>query len=73
MGECTIAGNALEIACEVFGDCNSQLIRVAPNGTRTVVAQDLLFPGGVAANQAGQVYITLFSVMPGMGMVVRVQ
>jgi hypothetical protein len=61
------------IACEFFGDCNGRLIRVAPNGARTVVAQDLLFPGGVAVNQADQVYITLFSVMPGMGMVVRVQ
>jgi hypothetical protein len=61
------------IACEFFGDCNGRLIRVAPDGTRSVLAQDLLFPGGVAVNQAGQVYITLFSVMPGMGMVVRVQ
>jgi hypothetical protein len=61
------------IACEFFGDCNGRLIRLAPDGTRTVVAQDLLFPGGVAVNQAGEVYITLFSVMPGMGMVVRVQ
>ncbi len=61
------------IACEFFGDCNGRLIKVAPNGTRTVLARDLLFPGGVAVNQAGQVFITLFSVMPGMGMVVRVQ
>ncbi len=61
------------IACELFGDCNGRLIKVAPDGTRTVVARDLLFPGGVAVNQAGQVFITLFSVMPNMGMVVRVQ
>lgn len=61
------------IACEFLGECNGRLIRVAPNGTRTVVAQDLLFPGGVAVNSAGQVYVTLFSIMPGIGMVVRVQ
>lgn len=61
------------LACELFGDCNGRLIRVAPDGTRTTLAQNLPFPGGVAVNQAGQVYITLFSIMPGMGMVVRVQ
>ena len=61
------------MACELAGDCNGRLIKVAPNGARTVLAQDLLFPGGVAVNQAGQVFITLFSIMPDMGMVVRVQ
>jgi hypothetical protein len=61
------------MACELFGDCNGRLIKVAPNGTRTVLAQDLLFPGGVAVNSAGQVFITLFSTMPGIGMVVQVQ
>ncbi len=61
------------IACEFFGECLGRLIRVAPNGARTVVARDLLFPGGVAVNSAGEVYVTLFSTMPGMGMVVRVQ
>jgi sugar lactone lactonase YvrE len=52
---------------------SGRLIRVAPDATRSVVAQDLLFPDGVAVNQAGHAYITLFSVMPGMGTVVRVQ
>lgn len=61
------------LACELFGDCNGRLIRVAPDGARTTLAQDLPFPGGVAVNQSNQVFITLFSVMPGMGMVVRVQ
>lgn len=61
------------IACEFFGDCNGRLIKVAPNGTRTTLAQGLPFPGGVAVNQSDQVFITLFSIMPGMGMVVRVQ
>lgn len=61
------------MACELFGDCNGRLIRVAPNGTRTTLAQGLPFPGGVAVNQSGQVFITLFSTMPGMGMVVQVQ
>jgi len=61
------------MACEFFGECNGRLIKVAPDGTRTVLAQDLLFPGGVAVNQAGQVFITLFSIMPEIGMVVRVQ
>lgn len=61
------------LACELFGDCNGRLIRLAPDGTRTTLARDLPFPGGVAVNQAGQVFITLFSIMPGMGMVVQVQ
>ena len=50
-----------------------RLIKAAPDGTRTVLAQDLIFPGGVAVNQAGEVYITLFSIMPGIGMVVKVE
>lgn len=62
-----------QLACEFFGECNGRLIKVAPDGTRTVLARDLLFPGGVAVNQAGQVFITLLSVMPGVGMVVQVQ
>lgn len=62
-----------QLACEFFGECNGRLIKVAPDGTRTVLAQDLLFPGGVAVNQSGQVFITLLSIMPGMGMVVQVQ
>ncbi len=61
------------IACELFGDCNGRLIKLAPDGTRTVMAQDLLFPGGVAVNSAGQVFVTLFSTMPGIGMVVQMQ
>ena len=32
----------------------------------------LPFPGGVAVNSKGEVYITLFSIFPGMGMVARV-
>lgn len=61
------------MACELSGDCNGRLIKVAPDGTRTTLAQDLPFPGGVAVNSAGQVFITLFSIMPNMGMVVRIQ
>jgi hypothetical protein len=61
------------LACELFGDCNGRLIKVEPGGARTVLAHDLPFPGGVAVSQNGEVYITLFSIMPGMGMVVRVQ
>lgn len=62
-----------QLACELAQQCNGVLIKVAPDGTRTTLAQDLPFPGGVAVNKNGEVYITLFSIMPGMGMVVRVQ
>lgn len=61
------------LACELFGDCNGRLIKVAPDGTRTTLASGLPYPGGVAVNQSGQVFVTLFSIMPDMGMVVRVQ
>jgi hypothetical protein len=40
---------------------------------RSAGSCDLLFPGGVVVNQAGQVSVTLFSTRPGMGMVIRVQ
>lgn len=62
-----------QLACEFAQQCNGVLIKVAPDGTRTTLAQNLPFPGGVAVNKNGEVYITLFSIMPGMGMVVKVQ
>lgn len=62
------------LACELFGVCSGgKLIKVAADGSRTLLARDLPFPGGVAVNRQGQVFITLFSIMPGSGMVVQVQ
>jgi len=47
------------------------LIRVAPDGTRTTVAGNLFSPGGVALGAAGTPYVTVCSVCPGGGQVLR--
>jgi hypothetical protein len=47
------------------------LIRVA-KGVRTVLADDLLIPGGLAVDAYGSAYVTTFSVMPGAGGVVKI-
>lgn len=62
------------LACEVFDNCDpsGSLIRVAPDGARTVLARQLPLPGGVAVSKSGQIYVSLLSILPGMGMVVQV-
>lgn len=60
-----------QLECEFAGVCAGKLIRVAPDGTRTVLARDLPFPGGVVVTKNNEIYMTLFSIFPGMGMVVR--
>ena len=47
------------------------LIRVAPDGTRTTVAGNLFSPGGVALGADGTPYVTVCSVCPGGGQVLR--
>jgi len=46
-------------------------IRVAPDGTRTTIAGDLFSPGGVALGADGTPYLTVCSVCPGGGQVLR--
>ena len=36
-----------------------------------VIARDLPYPGGVVVTKSGEIYMTLYSIFPGMGMVVR--
>jgi hypothetical protein len=60
------------LSCELFGVCTGgKLIKVAPDGTRTVLAHNLPFPGGVVVTRSNEIYMTLYSIFPGMGMVVR--
>jgi hypothetical protein len=49
-----------------------RLIRVAPEGTRSVIVGGLVFPGGVAIGPDGAAYITNFGIFPGGGQVLRV-
>ena len=59
-------------ACEILGGpCEGRLTRIAPDGTRTVLASQLPFPTGIAIGSNGEIYMSLFGIFPGMGMVVR--
>lgn len=59
-------------SCELFGICSGgKLIKVATDGSRTVLARDLPYPGGVVVTKNNEIYLTLYSIFPGMGMVVR--
>ncbi len=49
------------------------LIQVHPDGSKAQIASDgLVTPGGVAIDQAGNIYVTNFSVFSGPGALVRV-
>jgi hypothetical protein len=48
-----------------------QVIRVAPGGARTVVADGLNFPGGLAIGRDGAVYVSDCGVCAGAGTVLR--
>ncbi len=49
-----------------------RLIRVDRNGTRTVLADGLIFPGGVAVDRDGTLYVTNFGTAAGLGEVLRI-
>jgi hypothetical protein len=48
------------------------LLRVEANGTKTVIVSNLFAPGGLAFGPDGAAYVTVNSILPGAGMVVRV-
>jgi hypothetical protein len=57
----------------VFNDWTGALIRVAPDGTRTEIAEGSLFaPGGVAVGPDGALYVTNNSIFSGTGEVLRI-
>jgi hypothetical protein len=49
-----------------------ELLRVDPDGTRTVVAGGLVFPAGVTVGRDGTLYVTNFGIFPGAGQVLRI-
>jgi sugar lactone lactonase YvrE len=55
----------------LVGDMVGALIKVAPDGTRTTIADDLFSPGGVAFGPDGAPYVTVCSVCAGGGQVLR--
>ena len=55
------------------GDPTSQLTKIAPDGTRTVLASTgLVFASGVAVAPDGAIYVTNFGIFPGQGQVVKI-
>jgi len=58
----------------IFNNWTGALIRVEPNGTRTeLAAGQLIAPGGVAVGGDGNIYVTVNSIYPGTGAVLRIQ
>ena len=56
----------------VFFGGPGRLIRVAPNGARTVVIADLDRPTSVAIGAEGEVYVTNHGITAGIGEVLRI-
>lgn len=48
------------------------LIRVGPGGGRSIVADGLVFPGGLAIDSLGKLYVTNCGICPGDGEVLRI-
>ena len=62
------------LACETAGICDGRLYKIDTAGVTTLLASDLPYPGGVAVDANGGIYVTLGSVFPeyaGGGQVVR--
>lgn len=67
-----IAENSV-LAGFVFGNWEGALIRVAPDGTRTEIADgQLTAPGGIAVGKDGALYVTNNSIFAGTGEVLRI-
>ncbi len=50
-----------------------ELLRIAPDGTKTIVAANgLVGPAGLAISQSGAIYVSNYGVFPGAGEVVQV-
>jgi hypothetical protein len=47
-----------------FGNPAGDVVRVAPDGTRTRLGRSLMFPAGVAVDSAGHVYVNNLSILP---------
>jgi hypothetical protein len=57
----------------ILNDWTGALIRVAPDGTRTEIAEGALYaPGGVAVASDGTLYVTNNSIFSGSGQVLRI-
>ena len=68
-----LAKNGLLAAFE-GGDWTGALICVAPDGTRTEIAEGMLTaPGGVAVGKDGALYVTNNSIFSGTGQVLRIE
>ena len=68
-----IARNGL-LAAFIFNDWTGALIRIAPNGVRTEIAEgSLTAPGGVAVGADGALYVTNNSIFSGVGEVLRIE
>ena len=56
------------------GDPSGALIRINRNGSRTEVASaGLILPGGVAIDSHDHIYVTINSIFPAIGQVVRIK
>ena len=67
-----IARNSV-LAAETSGEWPGAVTRVAPNGAKTVVAEGLFAPGGVAVAPDGTLYVTNKSVLKDVGEVVAIR
>ena len=57
------------------GGANGRLVRVAAGGgsQTTLPSGNLVMPGGLAIGRDGAIYVSNFSIMPGVGQVIRYQ